>query len=187
LIEQEARANDENLEQTLDNNEEERKSRSRSPRRDEASLEKVTVEMNDLEQEIYALMGISPLVYADRAATEPKSVLVYVKKPGEELVEDLDTATTNGTIEQLKSSKKLKTRGRKPKVKVESESEVIEEPEVLTVAEAEEVEAIVEYATEEPEATAKLATVEPDTEEPDTEESNGKNGRRRRRRRSSAT
>ncbi len=170
LIEQEVRANDENLEQTLDNNEAERKSRSRSPRRDEASLEKVTVEMDDLEQEIYALMGISPLVYANQAATDPKSVIVYVKKPGEELADkEPEIATTNGTVEQLKASKKLKTRGRKPKVKVEPEPE-FKEPEF------EEPEAIVEFATIESEAI----------EEPETE-AEAKNVRRRRRRRSSAT
>ncbi|MBW4534425.1 MAG: Rne/Rng family ribonuclease [Pleurocapsa minor HA4230-MV1] len=192
LIEQEARVNDENLEQTLANNEEERKSRSRSPRRDEASLEKVTVEMNDLEQEIYALMGISPLVYADRAATDPKSVLVYVKKPGEELPEDEpETATTNGTIEQLKASKKLKTRGRKPKVKVESELEAVEESEVFT-----EPETVVEFSPSELEVIAELAPVEFSPSEPEaieeleteTEtEAEAQNVRRRRRRRSSAT
>jgi ribonuclease E len=191
LIEQEARANDENLEQTLANNEEERKSRSRSPRRDEASLEKVTVEMNDLEQEIYALMGISPLVYADQAATDPKSVLVYVKKPGEELPEHEPEATTNGTIEQLKASKKLKTRGRKPKVKVESEPEAVEESEVFT-----EPETVVELSPSELEVIAELATVEFSPSEPEaieeleteTEtEAEDKNVRRRRRRRSSAT
>jgi ribonuclease E len=184
LIEQEARANDENLEQALDHNEEERKSRSRSPRRDEASLEKVTVEMNDLEQEIYALMGISPLVYADQAATDPKSVLVYVKKPGEELPEhELETATTNGTIEQLKASKKLKTRGRKPKVKVESEPETVAESEVFTKPET-----IVELSPSELEAIAELAKVEFSPSEPEAiEEAEATNVRRRRRRRSSAT
>jgi ribonuclease E len=171
LIEQEVRANDENLDQTLDNNEAERKSRSRSPRRDEASLEKVTVEMDDLEQEIYALMGISPLVYANQAATDPKSVLVYVKKPGEELADkEPEIATANGTIEQLKASKKLKTRGRKPKVKVEPELEFAE-------PDLQKPEAIVEFATIEPEAI----------EEAETEEAEAKNVRRRRRRRSSAT
>ena len=190
LIEQEARVNDENLEQTLDNNEEERKSRSRSPRRDEASLEKVTVEMDDLEQEIYALMGISPLVYADQAATDPKSVLVYVKKPGEELPEyEPEIATTNGTIEQLKASKKLKTRGRKPKVRVESELEAVEESEVFT-----EPETIVQLSPSELEVIAELATVEFSPSEPEaieeleTEtEAETQNVRRRRRRRSSAT
>lgn len=114
LLDQEARANDENLEQALESSQEERKSRSqsRSPRRDEATLEKVTVEMDELSQEIYALMGVSPLVYADKVETDPKSVLVYVKKPGEKLVEPEAKADT----EQSQTDKKPKTRGRKPKV-----------------------------------------------------------------------
>jgi ribonuclease E len=202
LIEQEVRSNDENLDQATDNHEEERKSRSqsRSPRRDEASLEKVIVEMNDLEQEIYALMGVSPLVYADQAATDPKSVLVYVKKPGEELTEqELAIETTgNGKTEPGKTSKKLKTRGKKPKVKADLEAEALEESEalgqVLTQQEVlEELESVL------PAVITKQETVEPETfeaiEEPETEgteeteeaeEGEVKNGRRRRRRRSSA-
>ncbi|MFM2311333.1 MAG: ribonuclease [Cyanobacteriota bacterium] len=202
LIEQEVRSNDENLDQATDNHEEERKSRSqsRSPRRDEASLEKVIVEMNDLEQEIYALMGVSPLVYADQAATDPKSVLVYVKKPGEELTEqELAIETTgNGKTEPGKTSKKLKTRGKKPKVKADLEAEALEESEalgqVLTQQEVlEELESVL------PAVITKQETVEAETfeaiEEPETEgteeteeaeEGEVKNGRRRRRRRSSA-
>jgi ribonuclease E len=198
LIEQEVGSNDENLDQATDNNGEERKSRSqtRSPRRDEATLEKVIVEMNDLEQEIYALMGVSPLVYADQGATDPKSVLVYVKKPGEEITEqELATETTgNGKTELGKTSKKLKTRGKKPKVKVELEPETdaIDEElgRVLTREEA-----LGELETVLPEAILNLETVEletteareePEIEEPETEEAEVKNGRRRRRRRSSA-
>ena len=135
-------------------------------------------------------MGISPLVYADQAATDPKSVLVYVKKPGEELPEyEPETATTNGTIEQLKASKKLKTRGRKPKVRVESELEAVEESEVFT-----EPETIVQLSPSELEVIAELATVEFSPSEPEaieeleTEtEAETQNVRRRRRRRSSAT
>jgi ribonuclease E len=134
-------------------------------------------------------------VYADQAATDPKSVLVYVKKPGEELPEHEPEATTNGTIEQLKASKKLKTRGRKPKVKVESELEAVEESEVFT-----EPETIVQLSPSELEVIAELATVELSPSEPEaieeleteteteTEaEAEDKNVRRRRRRRSSAT
>lgn len=203
LIEQEVVANDENLEQATDNHEEERKSRSqsRSPRRDEATLEKVIVEMNDLEQEIYALMGVSPLVYADQAATDPKSVLVYVKKPGEEITEQelaIET-TSNGKTEPGKTSKKLKTRGKKPRVKADLEAEAIEESEesaqVLTREEV-----LGELESVLPEVITNLAKVEQETEtetvaaieEPETEEAEEaeeaefKNGRRRRRRRSSA-
>ncbi|MEL6499886.1 MAG: Rne/Rng family ribonuclease [Cyanobacteria bacterium J06623_1] len=163
LLDQEARANDENLEQALESSQEERKSRSqsRSPRRDEATLEKVTVEMDELSQEIYALMGVSPLVYADKVETDPKSVLVYVKKPGEKLVEPEAKADT----EQSQADKKPKTRGRKPKVKLESEPEV---------------------AAEKAEAAVPESQATPEAEVADKVEAEPKNGRRRRRRRSSA-
>jgi ribonuclease E len=71
---------------------EERKSRTptRAVRREEINLEKVTVEMTELEQEVYALMGVSPLVRTDRTFKDPKSVLVYLKTPGQD---DNGTAT----------------------------------------------------------------------------------------------
>jgi ribonuclease E len=71
---------------------EERKSRTptRAVRREEVNLEKVTVEMTELEQEVYALMGVSPLVRTDRTFKDPKSVLVYLKTPGQD---DNGTAT----------------------------------------------------------------------------------------------
>ena len=60
--------------------------RERLPRhlvREESPIEKVSVEMTSLEQDIYALMGISPLVRLDRKFKDPKSVLVTVKLPEE--------------------------------------------------------------------------------------------------------
>jgi ribonuclease E len=111
MIEQEATESDNGIE-LEDRNGDDRKSRSqsRSPRREEA-LEKVTVEMNDLEQEVYALMGVSPLVYAREESKDPRSVLVYVKKPGEELPE---VATTNHRqLEQPKIEIKPKTKADK--------------------------------------------------------------------------
>jgi ribonuclease E len=58
------------------------KSPSRTPRKEEP-LETVSVEMSDFEQEIYALMGISPIIRLDREFKEPKSVLIKIRKPGE--------------------------------------------------------------------------------------------------------
>ena len=55
----------------------------RAPRRDEASLERVCVEMTDLEQDVYALMGVSPLVMLSGPLKDSKSVIVSVKRPGE--------------------------------------------------------------------------------------------------------
>lgn len=128
LIEQEPVSLEGNLDRDLENNEERKaRSQSRSPRRDEANLEKVTVEMGDLEQEIYALMGVSPLIYAEQESKDPKSVLVYVKKPGEELVEAELTATN---IESEPSeTERPKTRARKTEEVSESEPVVQAEPE----------------------------------------------------------
>ena len=166
LIEQESRLDDENLDKALENNGEERKSRSqsRSPRRDEATMEKVVVEMNNVEQEIYALMGVSPLVFADQADTDPKSVLVYVKNPGEELAKSDSLVTaTDIPQEQPKSENKPKTRGRRTKLKPKTETEV---------------EASAETNTD--------VTPEAEVEAPADIKATPTNGRRRRRRRSSA-
>ena len=182
LLEQAATSTEEGLEQDSENNGEERKSRSqlRSSRRDETNLEKVTVEMGDLEQEIYALMGVSPLVYAKQESTDPKSVLVYVKKPGEELTTtNSETITSDVTLEQTQTERKPKTRGRKVKVQEESNPEPLVQAEVELKLEPE--------AIAESEATVEPETVEPETVEPETVEPEPANGRRRRRRRSSAT
>ena len=93
---------------------EERKSRtqSRTSRRDEANLEKVAVEMTTLEQEMYALMGISPLIKADGEFKDkdPKSVMVYVKMPGEEISEDSQesaVAVTSKVAGKMESETKV--------------------------------------------------------------------------------
>ncbi|MEL6494256.1 MAG: Rne/Rng family ribonuclease [Cyanobacteria bacterium J06623_7] len=176
-IEQASRNNQED-ERDSDNNEGDRKTRnqSRSAQRDEASLERVTVEMDDLSQEIYALMGVSPLVYADQGDTDPQSVLVHVQKPGEKSSE-LATEETAEPKTKSKTGKKLKTRGRKPKVKLDSEAEVAE-PDEVTATETQETATQSEVEDSAPEieseTTDKSAEAEP------------KNSRRRRRRRSSA-
>ena len=136
LIESE---NSENLDRDADDNNEERKSRvsGRSSRRDEATLEKVTVEMGEIEQEIYALMGVSPLVYAEQASQDPKSVLVYVKKPGEESTrEETSTPSEPETVEP-ESKPKTKARKTRGKSKVESATEAVSQGESETTAESE--------------------------------------------------
>jgi ribonuclease E len=45
--------------------------------------EVITVEMTPEEQEVYALMGISPLVRLNRQVKNPKSAIVNVKLPGQ--------------------------------------------------------------------------------------------------------
>lgn len=56
---------------------------SRNLKKETPSLEKISVEMSELEQEVYALMGVSPLVRLDKEFKSPHSVSVYIKKPGE--------------------------------------------------------------------------------------------------------
>jgi len=45
--------------------------------------ERVSVEMTPLEQDVYALMGVSPLVRLDRQFKDPKSVILSIRSPGE--------------------------------------------------------------------------------------------------------
>ncbi len=54
--------------------------------------EVISVEMTPEEQEMYALMGISPLVRLERDVTNPKSVIVSVNSPGE-LTETINIIT----------------------------------------------------------------------------------------------
>lgn len=76
---------------------------TRRPRQDEANLERVSVEMTALEQDVYALMGISPLIRLNREFKSPKSVIVSVKLPGEpdipetQLLSSTATATLTST------------------------------------------------------------------------------------------
>ncbi|MGK7918092.1 MAG: Rne/Rng family ribonuclease [Prochloraceae cyanobacterium] len=75
---------------------------SRSSRRDEEIVERVTVEMTAVEQEIYALMGVSPLIGLEQDFKDPKSVIVSLKLPGEaDSTEEISASTqeTNGEAE----------------------------------------------------------------------------------------
>ncbi len=56
---------------------------SRSLRRDDSQWEKVVVEMTETEQDVYAFMGISPLLHLETEVKDPKSVLIYVQLPEE--------------------------------------------------------------------------------------------------------
>ena len=74
--------------------------RERFPRplrreREQVPVEKVSIEMTDLEQELYASMGISPLIRLDREFKDPKSVVVKIKLPGEE--DNIDEIATKET------------------------------------------------------------------------------------------
>lgn len=52
--------------------------------RDESKLEKVVVEMTEVEQEIYALMGVSPILRLEQEFKDPKALMVYVKSPNDQ-------------------------------------------------------------------------------------------------------
>ncbi|BDA39492.1 Rne/Rng family ribonuclease [Candidatus Atelocyanobacterium thalassae] len=74
--------------------------------REENTIEKVSVEMTSLEQDIYALMGISPLVRLDRKFKDPKSVLVTVKLPEENKIKS-SLKSQKTTFKSLDKSTKL--------------------------------------------------------------------------------
>ena len=57
--------------------------------------ETVYVEMTPEEQDVYALMGVSPLVRLNREVKNPKSVIVHVTLPGQ--VPDTSTVSENST------------------------------------------------------------------------------------------
>jgi len=57
------------------------------PSKETAPAELISVEMTPEEQEVYALMGISPLVLLNREVKNPKTATVAVKLPGEAEVE----------------------------------------------------------------------------------------------------
>ncbi|MEB3210705.1 MAG: Rne/Rng family ribonuclease [Leptolyngbyaceae bacterium] len=61
------------------------RSERRSSRREQRHTppEVVVVEMTDEEREMYALMGISPLVLANNPVKDPKNVVINVAAPGE--------------------------------------------------------------------------------------------------------
>lgn len=114
-------------------NAEERRTRtqSRSSRREEAALEKVSVEMSEIEQEMYALMGISPLVYANKEVEDPRSVAVYVKTPGETI--ELDLPETSDTV--VKNKNKVE---KKQPIETETETLTLNESTAEAASESEE-------------------------------------------------
>lgn len=86
LLKEESKGIESTIEQEIDNEPElpnlrDRKERLslRGSRRDDSSVEKVSIEMTPEEEEVYALMGVSPLVkIKEREFKDPRSVLVSV-------------------------------------------------------------------------------------------------------------
>lgn len=66
-------------------------SSSRISRREEIPQERVSVELTPLEQDVYALMGVSPLIRLDQEFKDPKAVIVAVKTKGDSSVPDTES------------------------------------------------------------------------------------------------
>lgn len=66
-------------------------SSSRISRREEIPTERVSVELTPLEQDVYALMGVSPLIRLDQEFKDPKAVIVAVKTKGDSSVPDTES------------------------------------------------------------------------------------------------
>lgn len=118
---------------------EERKSRvqsNRPSRRDETNLEKVSVEMTDLEQEVYALMGISPLVRLEQEFKDPKSVLVLIQNStdGNQATATSETESSQESVTKPEVMSETETLT-PPELKIEVTTEA--EPETETNAETE--------------------------------------------------
>ncbi len=62
--------------------------------------ESVYVEMSPEEQDVYAWMGISPLVLSEQEVKNPKSAIVSVLQPGEEPPEEAQTPLAVDPIEE---------------------------------------------------------------------------------------
>ena len=74
-------------------------------RADIPPAERVSVEMTPLEQDVYALMGVSPLVRLDREFKDPKSVIVTVRSPGEpEVIADIPEKTAPSLRKEIPTS-----------------------------------------------------------------------------------
>ena len=68
-------------------------------------IERVSVEMTPLEQDVYALMGVSPLVRLDQEFKDPKSVIVTVRSPGEpEVIPDIPEKTAPSLRKEISTS-----------------------------------------------------------------------------------
>lgn len=118
----------------------------RLSRREHTPMEKVTVPMTPLEQELYALMGISPLVRVEGEVKDPKSVLVSVTDAQAEVTEAVEETLT---LESVPTPIKTVGGGYEPEVEPEPEPETPPEPK-LVLADPEPASPEVEVATPKP-------------------------------------
>ncbi|MGF1499325.1 MAG: ribonuclease E/G [Elainellaceae cyanobacterium] len=165
----------------------ERSDRRSSNRRDKSSSasEVVFVEMTPQEQDIYALMGISPLVLATEPVKSPKNAIVNVVLPGQERrtesqpEEDSNHdngASSNGSSSPVTNGSKENSPSPKKKVILPSEK-TTSTPEKADSASEEHAVAV---------AIADTSNSLDEASETEHESENSSASRRRRRRRSSA-
>ena len=72
--------------------------------------ELVRVEMSPEEQDVYALMGISPILNLDREVKDPRSAIISVLLPGEKIEdneEELSNSTTDSTTDSTNSQSSI--------------------------------------------------------------------------------
>jgi ribonuclease E len=148
--------------------------------------ETVYVEMTSEEQDVYALMGVSPLVRLNREVKNPKSVIVHVTLPGQ--VPDTSTVSENSTPAPTSTNEvaEVETYNTVSPVVSPSESfdslaESLDSPSESFVSPAESFNSPAESL---PDATTELSSAATTTNE---SEPASTSPARRRRRRSSAT
>jgi ribonuclease E len=137
-----------------------------------------TVEMTLPEQDIFALMGISPLVKLDREVKNPKSVIINIVQPGQVPAAPSESVSDTIALEKT-SNEAIAVKTPVPKVEVDltkSFSQPVTEPSVIEPP-------VIEPPVIEPPVTEPPVT---ETVVDDNEANSATAASRRRRRRSSA-
>jgi ribonuclease E len=148
-----------------------RTSRREKPSSDPAQV--VSVEMTPEEQDVYAFMGVSPLVLATEPIKDPKSAVVTVTLPGQ------STRSGNGSISPPVP---------KPKSLAEAVLSAYEAPANELPTSTEETDSsppLEDIDLQPPFTPSEAAVLEIQTSEVEQDDENGLFARRRRRRRSS--
>ncbi|WP_416378783.1 Rne/Rng family ribonuclease [Cyanobacterium sp. uoEpiScrs1] len=125
-------------------------------RREEIPIEKVFVEMAPLEQNLYALMGVSPLVHLDREFKDPKSVLVSVNSPEnsvnvsnkQKITEEQETKKIQKITEEQETKKIQKITEEQETKKIQKITEEQETKKIQKITEEQETKKIQEITEE---------------------------------------
>jgi ribonuclease E len=88
------------------------KPQARSTRREEVSPQVVTVEMTDYERDVYALMGVSPLIKLERDLKEFRGAIVKIVAIGEAPVETAVEEPVEAIELEPEVMEKVEVRGR---------------------------------------------------------------------------